>query len=246
MATVLKSLWKNPKSPLLFKTAGFAFFLALLKISGFSWWPVLFFIIAALLFFFPLFQTTSYFVPFVVFLFVGLLFIVRLPEQYFFFGWLLLSALFYLLSGIKNLIIVDRLRSQLIFVFTLLFLALLMFFESGRGAISPWIKIAALLLIEIVILNWLFKVTMPSVTKSQRRLSVGLMALVLAELSWAVGLLPIGYLSSAALATLTIFIMLDLILRHFQGILSRRVILTNITIGVLLTALIFITSRWKV
>ena len=261
MATGLKSVLRTPRSALILKTLIFAGFLLLLKIGSFGLVPILFFLAAAFsLFFRPFFQTIPYFISFLIFIILGMFFVARLPGNYFFVGFLFLSFLFYLLSGVKTLVLVNRSRAYLIFNLALFYLTFILFFASGKE--SSFIgKLLGVFLAAVLLFRDLFKFQDPPAwPKPLRRgegplLSVGwnrrstvgwVLALLVVETIWAINLLPIGFLQSANLALLSVFILQDLSLKYFQGVLNRRAILRDVTIFVLLTLLIFMTSRWSI
>lgn len=247
MATRLKSVLENPRSVLVFKTLLFGSFLLLVKIGDFALVPIIFFLLVAFsLFLKPLFQTINYFIPFCLFLILGLIFLNYLPGLYFWGGILFLCFLFYLLLGTKNLILVNRAGAYLIFSLGLFYLAFLLFFLSDKE--SGFIfKLLIVFLITVLLFRNIFKFQAGAAVTLRRRSIVSwILALLVFEAIWAISLLPIGFFQSANLALLTVFILQNLTLNYFQGILTRRAILNEATIFILLALLIFITSSWAI
>ena len=69
-------------------------------------------------------------------------------------------------------------------------------------------------------------------------------AFLIMEIMSVIVMLPLGFLDSAALMILFIFILEDLIFHHTKGSLNRQIILNNIAILVIAIIFIFSTSRW--
>jgi hypothetical protein len=66
------------------------------------------------------------------------------------------------------------------------------------------------------------------------------------ELFWAVNLLPIGFINSAVLLTLFVFLMRDFTIAYSSGRLNRRFFIYHFLLFVVLAVLIFFNSKWNV
>lgn len=237
MVIKLKLILQNPRLLLIFKTIIFASSLLLVKIGSFGITPILFFIIAvSLLFFWPIFRVFKYITLYILFLILGLLFIKYLTGYYFLVGVIFLSFLFYWLLAMKNLVLVDRFRTRLIFNLALFYLTFFLFFISRRESFFT-LKLLGIFLVALLLLKGL---------KHWPLVVSWILAFLIIQIIWAISLLPIGLFQSANLALLIVFILQDLSVKYFAGLLTRRTILIDITIFVLLMLLIFITSSWSI
>lgn len=244
MAIELRSVLRNPKSVLLLKTLLFGIVLTLAKISGFGWLPILFFLATAfILFFFPLFQSISHFIPFVLFIGLGTFFLSRISDFYFWLAVAGLAFLFYLILGVKNLTVMNRSRAYRIFHLAVFYGTFILFFFSGKKS-AP--ALLAIFFIAWLLFRDLFKFQRFALV-SWRLCSVaaGVAALLVVEFLWAISFLPIGLIQSAAQVLLLVFILGDLSINYFNNQLTRKVILTDITIFTLLSLFIFIMSDWS-
>ena len=246
MATELKLVLRNPQSVLLLKTVLFLGFLALAKIGGFGWLPILFFILAtSILFFLPFFQTFSYFVAFGFFLITGLVFLGKLPESYFSLGAIIFSGLFYLLLGVKSLVMVDRARAYLLFHLSIFFLVFILFFQSAE-------ELNAFSLLMVFVVSYLlfrefFKFQdFPGIGWRQKNIFSWTLAFLTLQAVWAIKILPIGFIQSASLSLVLVFIFGNLARAYLSGKLNRQAVLRDLTFLVLSALLIFITSKWSI
>lgn len=244
MATELKLVLQSPRSALLLKSLFLLGFLALAKIGGFGWLPILFFIVAAvILFFLPFFQTFSYLISFGVFLTIGLIFLVKLPESYFAFGAIIFTALFYLLLGVKSLVMVDRVRAYLLFYLGIFFLIFSLFFQSA-GKFNVFLILLVFLVTYLLFREFFKFQDFPGIGWRQKVIFSWALAFLTSQAVWAIKLLPIGFIQSASLSLVLVFIFGNLAGNYLYGKLDRQTVLKDITFLVLATLLIFITSRW--
>lgn len=78
----------------------------------------------------------------------------------------------------------------------------------------------------------------------REKLAVAVLTMIALEFLWAVSLLPIGFVNSAALMTLLVFLMRDLAWRHFGGKLNRTLVLNRVSMGIILIGFILAASEW--
>ncbi|MEX2033334.1 MAG: hypothetical protein WD889_02120 [Candidatus Colwellbacteria bacterium] len=150
--------------------------------------------------------------------------------------WLLLvlwGIMFFLLLGVKNLIFLRRQGNyeivHLFLVFGLGVLYLLGFL--------PFIPQILLFLALFSLVREFYSVLAPSYPQ-RVILAAATHALLLVEIAWILSFLPINFLAGGALLALITFIFHDLILHHFQGTLSRQIILRNVTLFTMLSILL--------
>jgi hypothetical protein len=207
-----------------------------MKISGFSWLPVLVFLVAAVFFYLkPLFKTIDFAVPFLIFLTASFLFLRIVPERYWLPAVLFLGILFYFFLGVKNLVFIHRERAYLIFNLAVIYLLLIVFFADPK---EPFYLLKLIALFFAV--SYLFGESI----KFRRPLYNIPMAFILIQSVWAISLLPIGFFQSANLAWLVGFTINDLARAHLKKTLSLKGGLQKSVVFVLLSALILITSKW--
>lgn len=240
MEVKLKSILREPRLALALKSAIFGGFLALLKLGDFRVLPVLFFLWVAFLL-----SSKAHQASFLVFLGVAMATIGILDNVLFLaFGIALFSSLFYLIVGIKDLVIIHR-REWSFFRNLLLFYAIfLLFFLADK---SSWFLLKYLtvfgttffLLKEWILIyefNFLRRVNIAALVLSS----------IILQVLWVVALLPLGPVNSANLMVLTTYILFSFVIYHFQGQINRKFVLKKVTIFVLLLLLIFVTSGWRI
>ena len=236
MEIKLKSVLRNPKSKLAFKALIFAGLLSLVAIGNFSWLVVVFLIVGSpILYSRPLFRTVDLIWPLLALITLALLSLwVLIGSAYWLFAVTYFAILFYLILGIKDLAFISRVGWNQVLVLGLAYPAILLFFYYNQEFF--WWKSLALFLAMLILLRYLIG----------RRVVAWLMAFMALEIVWAVGLLPIGFLSSANLAITFYFVLADLAFHQYiVGNLQKQRILTDITIAAILVMLVFAFSRWS-
>lgn len=244
MAERLKSILKRGHWLLALKGALF----------GASWllFPGWLFLLAALaLYFKPLFQPGKLFRSFLVLLAASFAARGLAPELELMFSGaayflaLYLGGLFFFLMGIKDLAFTHRLNRY----FTLyggLFLAVLVFSFWHLYYPEPFRFLTVSLLFAAASV-FLFREFLGLVLedRKRRRLLVWTLALLTFELFWAAGLLPIGFLSQAALVLLFIILGTELLREHLAGALTRTYVLRAVTVLIFAVLGIFAASSWE-
>ena len=234
---MLKSVLRSHQLKLALKALVFAGCLVLVKFSGFGLLPAIFFlIIASILYIRPIFQTFHYLPPFLILLVTGLLWINYLPSKYAILGILALTVLFYILLGVKNLVLIDRIWANWLLHLGLIYLIVLVFF-----LLSPdqWF------LLKLLGLFFALTFLLEGIVKGRRIWSI-VPAFLLTEAAVGIRLLPIGFLQATNAMFIVVWSLTSLVLKYRQKNLTRREVLKNLTLSGILLLIIFITSRWKI
>lgn len=156
----------------------------------------------------------------------------------------LFGVLFFLLLGIKEFLF---LRRQAIFNFlsgALYFLVAGTFFVANKDFGGSFILYALLSSAACYLLmKESIEFFMEDAPKRKKDvLTIGSTLLVFEFLA-IVGMLPIGFLNSAALIVLVVFVFEDLIYHHLKGDLDRQIVMNNVTILIVCLLFIFATSK---
>lgn len=158
-------------------------------------------------------------------------------------GILLYSLIFYLLVGIKDYLFVKRSRLYYLAVMLIFYSIFIEFFWADK---SEWFLLKYGLVVLAVFLlfrEWLKIISVFSFPKRELLVS-GVAALLVGQILWAAALLPIGFVSSANLAFLFVFLLVNLLFKHFTGGLFKEVLIQYLVFFLLLAGLIFWTSSW--
>lgn len=155
--------------------------------------------------------------------------------------WLLLilwGIVFFLLLGVKNLIFLRR-QGNYETVHILLVFSIGVLYLLGLLPLIPQI----LLFIALFFLVKEFYFILAPPYPQRLILAAVVETLLLVEIAWILSFLSINFLAGAALLALVTFIFHDLILHHFQGTLSRQIILRNVTLFTILSILLATLPR---
>ena len=238
MLKKLKLALKILPFPLVLKALFIFFLLFWLSAAPSKFYPLLFFVFFAVFFyFFPLTNALDFLGYFLIFLFG--VFIVLFSLKFspltiiINFG---LATIYFLLIGSKNLNI-NR-QSSVFLLRTLLFL--LVFFVFFLVNKSELFLIKYLLFVAAIFLLFfgLFK------NYPKKKLYTVAFLFLLAQISWVINLLPIGFINQTALALVFVLIIEELAFLHFNGAFNYQNIRENIIIVIILTALILALSKW--
>lgn len=236
MEAKLKSLLKNPRSILLFKAVLFGVLLAFAK----GW------AIPAAIFFYakPVFNTFSFLCSFLLLMVLSLSLINTVSG-----GWFFVLAsgglafIFYLILGMKNLVFVRRNRWNYVLHILLFYSTFVLFFLSDKSDLF-FLKSLGVFAVAVLLFREFLK-TAAENFPNLRGLFSWTLALLVWQAIWAIGLLPIGFLNSANLATLLVFVIGDLAINHFKNALNRQLIYSELSLFAVLALLILATSRWS-
>ncbi len=236
METKLKSVLRNPQLRLGFKSAVFG---ALLLFAH----PLVFLAGGAFLYLKPIFRTFEMIGPFILLTGISLLLAkTTVGGYYFFLSGVYSAVIFYLILGVKDLIFVRRADWHRVLNLALAYGAFLLFFYYSQEFFLA--KILTLFFVTLFLLR-IFSAIGGSAFGGKKRLVYWLLAFLILEAVWAVSFLPIGFVNSAGIVALVYFTLTDLSLRYLENKLTRRKILTDATIFVLLLLAIFAFSRWS-
>ncbi len=154
------------------------------------------------------------------------------------------GALFFLLIGIKEFVFLHRAAIFNFLSGALYFFIGTTFFVVDRDNATPFF---AYFIITFIALHALIRESvdffMEDAPRSKKRLLVAGSAVLIMEFLSIITLLPIGFLSSAALIILMVFVLEDLVYYHLRGMLNRQIIINNVAILALSIILIFATSK---
>lgn len=247
MVTKLKSVLRIPKqqSLLAVRAAIFAAALWLLVDRDFGFFQlVAFILIGIVLYATPVFQTLLLFPSFVALMIVAPLSMAVFGPQLgapvllaAFFGFL-----FYLIIGIKQVVLAHRAKWHHLLHLALVYSLSLLFFAAPGG---DWFVGRSLLFMAVLclLLRELFLVR--GATRSVLlRLHIILIAFMSVQALWVIGLLPIGFINSAGIALVFIFIAEEFALGRFFGGLSRKKVTTELATFATLMLVIFGFSTW--
>ena len=234
METKLKSVLKNLTLRLAFKAAGFGALLFFAGLANFGFFSSFLFLAGAVfLYTRPLFRTVE-FLPLLFLLSIVSLKGAKLVDgtDYFLPAVLFASFLFFLLLGVKDFILIRRVAWQRFLNCALAFSVFLIFFYYAQEFFA--LRLVLLFLAALFLLKNLFK----------NRVFYWLIAFFLLQCAWVLSLLPIGFINAAVLLLLAYFILIDLTSHHLEGELTKRRILTDVSIFVILTIIVLAFSKW--
>jgi|GEM_PF-612936 len=206
-------------------------------------------ILALYLYFVPLFQPLKLGVPFATLLF----FTYTLTPNIWF--AILLLVIFYLILGMKDLILIDRIAAYEILVLLLLFLVFFGFFSwvTNLGIRSaPFKAVLPAGLFFFLARGFLYYPDSPPpllrVRKSGRWefLFIGLGAFMIWQLSLVLLFLPMSFFYQSALLFLVTLFFLELFPYHLRGELSRERILVNFSTFFILGTVILAAIEWSI
>jgi len=226
--TALKSVWKNQRFQLAFKAGIFG-----LALSYSSWLgaPVAIWIYFRSFFY----HSFAFLRLFIVFL------ILAVVTVHNWFVIIFLSALFYLILGLKDLIFIKRRYWRVILSFLLFYLVFLNFFLIDQSSFFALKWLGFLLLIYLLVRDLLKTLLMPLPGVV---VAGWLLALIIGELLWVISWLPIGFLNSANLAILSLLLLASLTINHFWGTLRKKIVIRDVGLFTILFIVIVLTSKW--
>lgn len=166
------------------------------------------------------------------------------------FSCLAFGFLFYLLLGLTAFVFKNRHSVYLFFNTSLFLAAFLLFFAADKS--KYFLPINLLLFLAIfVIFRECFGFLRSSAQRPQLIVhNPQFLSLVFAflglELFWAISLLPVGFVNSAVLLTLFVFLMRDFAIAYSAGHLNRQFFISHCLLFVILIVLIFFNSKWVV
>ncbi|MEK7482118.1 MAG: hypothetical protein AAB607_02115, partial [Patescibacteria group bacterium] len=155
---------------------------------------------------------------------------------------LVFGALFFILLAIKNLFFINR-ENYYHFLNNFLFFAVfLIFFQIDK---TRFFWLWYLVLFFAVFALFKEPLVQRNYFPSKIDLLAACLAMVIIQYAWALSLLPIGFLNSLVLMTTGALILKDLLANYLNGLLSRRIVLKNITLFAIFSLIVFIASTWQ-
>lgn len=159
------------------------------------------------------------------------------------FGMIFAAAWFFLI-GIKGLFFLHRQRAYLLLSAALFSASSLFFFWQAR--ITEFFPATPLFLIGLALIFWEFYAYLAAEKRVSIRVFLAAASLlVFFELSWAMILLPVGFLSATAFLLIAFSVFQHSFFDYHSGVLDRKRILVNGTIFVAGVLIIFIFSSWR-
>ncbi len=238
METRLRLVLRDQQLRLALKALIFGGGLALVKIGSLGLLPILFFLgIALFLYTSPLFNSFNQSYNLLILIAISLLAAGKtLDSGYFLLIWLGAVFLFYLILGIKDLILINRSFWQSFLNFSLFYASAVLFFYSDLSKFFL-LDFFGLFLAALVLIRNLYA----------RKILVALLAaFIISEITWLAALLPLGPINAASLVFLTYFTLTSLIARQADQSLNKRLILRYLTVFVILLVIIFGTTKWGI
>jgi len=209
------------------------------------WLWLMVFVLSAFYFYFrPSLNLRQFFSSFLILLAFSLSMIYLLNLN----QWLMpvgifLGFLFFLLMGVKNLIFANRQPFYTLFN-ALLFLSVFLFFFGTNNIQGFLVKyLITFLVVFLLVRDFLSLSLSDSLGINKKNLMAFGLAFLILQFLWVIALLPIGFINAAPLALLTALILEDLAVHHLKGTISRRIVLRNATVFLILSLIIFGASK---
>jgi hypothetical protein len=251
----VQNLWHRGGSllPPIFKSVLFGLSLWYVQGSGFSTWPVLLFLgVAIVSYMQPVSKAFRLKTSLVVTLSLALLltsrFTITLPVELHAsgFGQLLFAAvfgfLFFILLGIKNVILVRRRQWYAVLFIALVYGISLLFFTAAAG--DHTIRDALMLAILMYfLLREYFNVQEHPYHRALKVMTVTVTTLLI-QLAWALSLLPLGFSKSASLLALLAMMLAGILDRYIRGTLTARFLRLSFILFIVLVGVVFLSVRW--
>ncbi|MEK7463244.1 MAG: hypothetical protein AAB621_02695 [Patescibacteria group bacterium] len=258
MVEKLKSVWRIVQLRLILKSLIFAGLLLWVKTSQFGVLPVLIFVLTGFILYFRnhaqnnLENIYSFSALLLAAMFsIGLLSHAQfiLPAIIFF------SVLFYLILGIKEFSFIRRYEWNSVKNIFLIFSIFLVYFMSNKYTFFYLKYLAVFVVIFLLVKEWLFWLdsrsaggfgeARPSFPKRYNFIAFVFSFLIL-QILWAVSILPLGFLNSASLMAVFVYIMFDSCADYFNGILTQKQIIKDLVILAASILIIFALTKFSV
>ncbi|PIT92538.1 MAG: hypothetical protein COU08_01830 [Candidatus Harrisonbacteria bacterium CG10_big_fil_rev_8_21_14_0_10_42_17] len=247
MVTKLKLRLWTPILGLAFKALIFFALFSFMTASGFSPLAVAIFIIGTtILYSTPFFNLQSVSIALVTLILISvavseILFTAVSPL------WLsiILTGLFFIILGIKNVIFLHREAWYHILYFGLLYLLLITFFLTEK-AYYFFFQAVLLGIVSYMLFREFIRITGKSEDKKRERGFAGLFAWILVQWSWVVALLPLTFINAANTAILLAYIIGEMLHLEVGKTRKKRDVLSRITLAIVLLIMIFGSAKWSI
>ena len=247
MAEKLRSVWRVVQLQLILKSLIFGGLLLWVRTSQFSVLSILLFIGVSLFLYFRNHTQNNLenIYSFLTLLLVSMLGIALLSHvQFILPAIFLFSALFYLILGIKEFSFIHRYEWNVVKNIFLIYSLFLVYFMSNKYTFFYLKYLAVFAVIYFLIKEWLFWLE-PNFPKRYNLIAFASSFLLL-QIMWAISVLPLGFLNSACLMTLFVYITIDSCADYFRGVLTKKQIIKDLAILALSLAAIFFFTNWSI
>lgn len=192
----------------------------------------------------PVFHPGKLFLPFLVFLFLAF----EGPTNPGF--AVILGLLFYIILGIKDLILIDRRSAYDILVLVLMFVLYIRFF-SGFGDSLGYLPVISIFLLSAVLcllyggfLSYGSGEGSSAGERGGSKVVLGLVWLLISQMSLAIIFLPLNFIYQSALAFFLSAIIFGLASAYLNGTVTRERILINFSVVFVFLVLILGSVQW--
>ena len=226
------------------------------QLQDFSWLAILIFLFfAGILYLQPIFKTSSLLFSFLSFAALSLLVPSRFAIVFARSGFesapavglwlcaLVFAGIFFLIAGVKNMVLLRRREWYYLLYLCLNYLALFLFFSIGTS-VGFWLKALVFFAFNVGLLREFLRFQDFQLQRLHK-VGVFIIALIILECLWAVSLLPLGFANSASLMTVIIFTISEIFQRYIRGTLNARFIRLNTLFAAGVLLVIFLVSNWK-
>ncbi|MBU4348176.1 hypothetical protein KJ671_01555 [Patescibacteria group bacterium] len=231
MVERLKLVLKTTQLQLILKTFAFAGLLYWVRISDFAIPVVILFSLLSFIFYFKTYHQNSFEN---IFSFLALLiaslsttsllahFEFLIPAIIFF------SFIFYLILALKDFVLPHRYEWNYVKNLLLLYSVFIGYFLSNKYDLFFVKFLAVFIIVYFVIQEWLLWLGI-DFPRRRRLISIVFSFLAL-QFVWAVSLLPLGFINSALLITLFVYLMFSFCVNHLNGTLNKKLVIGNLII----------------
>ena len=247
MVEKLKSVLKIAQLRLILKALIFGGLLLWVRVSEFTFWPVLVFVLFNFVLYFRN-QTKNIsenFWSFVVLVAASLYGVSLLTHpEFLLLSVIFFSFLFYVSLGIKEFILTNRYEWNYLKNLFLIYSIFLSYFLSDKYNFFTLKFMAVFICLFLVVrewLSWLYA----NFPKRYNLVAITFSFLTL-QFLWAISLLPLGFINSATLIMVIFYLGLDFLFGHFRGLVNRKFIIKNSIIFILSIFIIFFFTNWKI
>jgi hypothetical protein len=157
-----------------------------------------------------------------------------------------LAIAFFLLIGMKQLVIINKSRWYQVLYYGELYV-LIMSILIAAQIDAFFIHAAAGFILTLFLFNELLTTKLEKQNREGRMLFsiAAVVAWTMVQFTWGLALLPTGLINSAALGIVMSVVMGELIVEGLEKRLSAQSILSKVTLGTMLSLLILVAANWK-
>ena len=242
-------------APVIFKAVLFGLLLLYVQGSGFAGWPTFLFVAVAIVCYAqPVSRAFSFGTSLFLIISLALLLTSRftitlpVPMHTSALGQFLFAAifgfLFFILLGIKNLVLARRRQWYAVLFVALVYGISLLFFTSGITS-SVWRGTVLLAFFTFLLFREYFIAQEHSKSRALLVTTLSLTLLTI-ELAWVINLLPLGFSKGASVLTLVSMMGAGITDRYVRGTLSARFLRLSFLLVIALVVIIFWSSRWVI